>query len=285
MSFTKNVFMAWFQGCDKIEKAEYRTNLRLWKLLNPEWNVQCVSTTEMRAACAGFSERCASIYDQLCMQIQIDLGRLALIHQQGGFYVDMDAYVMRPLSTNEPLNQLIEQFEKKEVQHILTVSKMMLDVAESAAFCQHKFCVNNAIVCSSAGNPIIAELINKILDKSEALIKKGHDFNTLRSVLQVSGPPIFAKFLMTKISNPPKGVKILTFEPAIFEPCPTNNSPCFISKDTIAVHQYENSWVGGYSKKALMVYGNYKRDLLYVLCFFLFLFVYYKTNFFNFLPR
>lgn len=261
--FPRNLFMVWYQGCENMKKPHYRLNFDLWKRLNPEWEVKCINDSQMREACSKVSPRCLKIYENIGMQIQIDLGRLALLYTQGGFYVDMDAYVMRPLSALQPLTDLLERYEQGKSEHVMTVSRMPLNYLESNIFCRVKTCVNNALVLSSQSNPLILEYINIVLDNCEYYMKRNEDMKSMKMVILTSGPSVFGNFFGKKAQCPPLKSEVVVFEPEIFEPCHSASSDCNITDNTIAVHRYENSWVSKPLKMFIRIYTEMKEHEIY----------------------
>ena len=68
MPLTKNIFICWLQGQEHLNNHPksplFNENLKNWKLLNPDWNVQLVTETDLRNACKTFSKECLDTLNQ-----------------------------------------------------------------------------------------------------------------------------------------------------------------------------------------------------------------------------
>ena len=51
MVFIKKIAIVWFQGEQNIPKSIFKENLRNWRLLNPDWQVDLVDESMLKKAC------------------------------------------------------------------------------------------------------------------------------------------------------------------------------------------------------------------------------------------
>lgn len=266
--FPKNIFQVWFQGCSNIPQKEFKDNIKNWKLINPGWNYFCISDEEMKIACKTFSDRCFQIYESLpVMHMKIDLARYVLVYIYGGMYIDMDAYVLRNLEYNETINKIIETYEN-ETKHVLGLSKINLYKVEQVI---SGIEYNNAFMISSPGNPMLKRFINYVLDKCEDYFKFNAIDSSHNAVQFTTGPFSFNSFFR---NDKIKDSLFYAFEPEIFEPCDLNHN-CNITKNTIAIHQFEMSWLSPFMKFIGKLYFTIRNQWV-VLFVLLILFFYYK---------
>jgi len=87
----------WFQGAEKAPE-KYAANRASWRRNHPEAEIR---TWDAKSIEALIDERYAEwrfLYDLMPLMIQkIDLGKIFIMHQHGGSYVDMDSESLRPL--------------------------------------------------------------------------------------------------------------------------------------------------------------------------------------------
>jgi mannosyltransferase OCH1-like enzyme len=247
--YPKNIFQVWYQGCDKIEREEFKINMKSWKEMNPDWNYNCVDDKFMEKTCLEFSKECHTLYKQTkIMHIKIDLARYVLLYIYGGMYVDMDAYILRPLNYSKQVNEIIKKYEieKKEV---IGLSKLKLNVVESIILSQKMISYNNAVMFSSPRNPALKRFIEFILKKIKSNIESKLDNYWV--VQKSTGPTIFNQFFGNKKEL--YDTEVVIFNPSIFEPCDIGQN-CDIRNETIAIHLFERSWLPKYAKIISEVY-------------------------------
>lgn len=261
--FSKNIYQVWYQGCDNINREDFKLNIKRWKDLNPEWNYYCVDNEFLENACKQFSDECYYAYKNLDVtHMKIDLGRYVLIYLYGGMYADMDAYILRPLEFSEKVKHIIQTYEQNK-QHVIGLSSIPLNILETFAMTLRfqSVALNNAIMFSSPKNPILKLYIQHIIDK----IKQNLETNSLNylKVQNTTGPMTFNHFFNTQINNSQNN-KFIIFEPSIFEPCSIDQQ-CQINENTIALHLFEQSWVSHFMKSMANVYFFCKPYLLLML--------------------
>ena len=269
--FEKNIYQIWIQGCDKIEKEKYILNKKHWKLLNPDWNYHCLSDTDLEQACKMYSEKCHELYRKGTLHTKSDLGRLVLVYLYGGIYVDMDMYILRTLDSHKPLNDLIARYNSGESKNILGLSLNNVSKFESLLYVGKTKLLGNVITLSNSKNPILKEYIEHILDNLSNV-----DPNQMMYVNHTTGPMIFNKFMNNNVINNNKfNIDYLVFSHDIFEPCSIGNV-CEITDNTIAIHNFELSWLSKWQKDALYYYFRYK-TYIYIIIIVLICFILQKV--------
>ena len=156
----KNLYQIWYQGEAAISKEKYLKNIMQWKLLNPDWNYQLLDENDLREACKQYSQQCLDAFNRTQnMHARIDLGRLVKIYQTGGMNVDMDMYILRPISYQ---SEVVNFVNDKSKEHSLGVSylktlnlleNLIVNGKQSNSF-------NNAMTVSSKGNPSLKYVID-----------------------------------------------------------------------------------------------------------------------------
>jgi hypothetical protein len=248
-AFPRNIFQVWYQGCKNITKREFIENSQNWAKMNDGWNYQCVDGDFLEKACKEFSEECHKVYLQMpTMHMKIDLGRYVIVYLYGGMYVDMDAYILRPLSYSTHVSQVIDKYEKHN-RHILGLSTLKVNIMESMVYVQKSSMLNNAILFSSPHNPVLKRFIEYIIEQTPRALKGSS--NTFIQVNQTTGPKIFNTFFNQP--NKFKDSDIIIFESTVFEPCDIGQQ-CAITSDTLTIHLFENSWLPDYLKTLTKYY-------------------------------
>jgi len=266
MKFKKNIFQVWFQGEDKITDKRFIENIKNWKTLNPEWSYNCLSDIDLYDACKLFSVECGEIYNLLpLMHMKIDLGRYVMIYIYGGIYVDMDAYILRSLRYSKYVNECIKSVEN---------NKDVIGISELTAYDFEKYIsnlyYNNAIMLSSPKNPVLKKFIEQILENCKKYIhlKK----NSFMGIQNSTGPKAFNEFFTNKKNLLESD--IINFPNYIFEPC-TLKGDCTITEDTVAIHQFEASWLSPSMVFFKDLYFIYIRDnialiiMIVIICIYL----------------
>jgi mannosyltransferase OCH1-like enzyme len=255
--FNKNIFQVWYQGCQNISNENFKTNINNWKILNPDWNYYCLDDAALATACKEYSDECYEIYKSCSiMHNKIDLARYVLIYLYGGIYVDMDAYILRPLNSSSILNELIQTYEKENIPTI-GLSQLNINPVESMIMVQNRNMINNAIMISSPKNPLLKKFIEYILEnlrknKSSSL----KNITSLFSVNLTTGP-VALNYFFNNNNNDTQSSKIFYFPPSNFEPCDFNNH-CVINESTMSIHMFEQSWLSPSVRKLNRIYQSTK---------------------------
>jgi mannosyltransferase OCH1-like enzyme len=256
----KNIYQVWYQGCNNIPNEKFKINIASWKQFNPEWKYHCIDDNDMREACKNFSKECLDAYDKTKnMHTRIDLGRLVLLYLNGGIYVDMDMYALRPLSYSKQINDLISQTEKP---HVLGLSMINLYMFEHYIMNQKSTSFNNASVVSSKGNPIIKELVEYYIG---LIMKLDVTNGGFEYVNKTTGPRNFNLMIDSLSRKYKDSVYIEHLNYDVLEPCDANGV-CHVSDNTISLHNFELSWIYPWMRSCIKLYiGN--RILVFIIVF------------------
>lgn len=271
--FPKNIFQVWYQGCNKIQKEEFKINMDNWKKSNNGWNYYCIDDKTMEKACLKFSKRCHDAYKMSkIMHIKIDLARYVLIYLYGGMYVDIDAYLLRSLNDSKHIKDLIYKYEV-ENKNIIGISICKTNILESYLYVGHNNIYNNGIMFSSPNNPTMKRFIDYIIDE----INKYKDSILVENyiVTNSTGPNVLNRFFRKKENI--IDTDIFLFSPTIFEPCDIGQQ-CEITKDTISIHLFESSWIPKYLKVLLRFYIIFRPMFIPLIIILIILFFYIKRK-------
>lgn len=263
--FQKCIYQVWFQGCSEVKDAQFRENIKNWRVLNPGWKYTCLSNTELRKICYDYSFFCGKAYDKAqYMHAKIDLGKVVSLYFTGGIMVDMDMYILRSLESLKEMESFL--YTK---QHRLGVSRLNLNFFESLCFSGKFTTYNNAVIVSTKQNPVlkawIDNMISNILGLNDTYSNKG------LYIGDTTGPNLF-----TKIVSENSGSSVIhEFDYTIFEPCETFGD-CKITKDTVSIHKFELTWIPDSIKWLMKFYFLILRPLVPVLLIFVIYKLFYK---------
>jgi mannosyltransferase OCH1-like enzyme len=240
MTFNKNIFQVWFQGCNNVENATFRQNMLNWQLINKDWNYKCLSDADLRKECAAFSKECLDTYSSFdVMHLKIDFGRYVTLYNHGGIYTDVDTYVLRPLSSSSHINKIIKLCN--ENRHAIGVSNTKNNPYD-AIFFQKISMYNNGIIIASKQNPFLKSYIQNIIQNSVKTVKYKDKF---LKVQYTTGPYSLTKNIESYSQFSEENV-LYVLHPSIFDTCSGNT--CAITYETICLHIYEDSWLPSYMK-------------------------------------
>ncbi len=245
MTFPKLIHIVWFQGVANLSRPAFLNNIKSWQILNPDWKVNCLDDEALKEQCRLHSAAALDVYSSFrSMHQKIDFGRFVTLYNQGGIYVDIDAYAFRPLTYNPQVRQLIQRYET-DGQPILGLSSISTSTFEGYVMSQGESgtFINNAVMMGSPRHPELGVLVDNITS-----IAVG---NPKVSLQDSTGPLIFGKFFRALISRG-RG-NIVVFAPQVFEPC-TLDGACRISDETVSLHQFELSWVPGPLRRIAALY-------------------------------
>ena len=261
IKFSKNIFQVWFQDIKNLKNKLFLENINNWKTLNPDWNYKCVNDKDLQNACKLYSNKCYNAYNSAkTMHTKIDLGKIVLIYLYGGIMIDMDMYVLRSLSSSDYINNFIQQYEHNG-KDILGISKFNSNCIESLISCGYFQFYNNAMLISNPKNNLLKIYIDIIINN---IYKYSNlHFSDYIYVQKTSGPIVFNSFIQTYGNAGPDG-NLIIFDYTIFEPCNANNN-CVINNNTIAIHNYEMSWMPSIIKQLLLFYYSYFNYILILL--------------------
>lgn len=253
VTFPRNIYQVWYQGCDKIPRKEFIENAKNWKSLNPTWKYQCVCYEDMKRVAYAYSKRCGRLYESLpIMHMQIDLGRYLLVYMYGGLYVDMDAYAMRSINYEPSIMNMIQDYESTG-RPVLAITKANASWLESV-FSGTVY--NNAFMVSSPKNPCLGRYIDMVIESCENLLSK-KSYNEFSMIQDTTGPVKYSTFFKGQHHDS----TIVILPNKIIEPCDFTKV-CNIEVETIAVHQFELSWIKTpWMKSAIGAYGHAKANM------------------------
>jgi mannosyltransferase OCH1-like enzyme len=277
MVFLKKIAIVWFQGEKNIPKAIFKENLRNWRLLNPDWQVDLVDESMLKKACRNYSKECLDTFNSFeLLHMKIDFARYVLLYNDYSMYVDMDMYALRSLDNSEIISNFIQIAQEKDAIGLSTVN---LGEFESLLFSGKRYCINNAMMMASHKNPIIKELVDKIIKKNNKKKnnkKKSNKSKTkkllyLRSdyykIQNITGPSFINKFFNNQIID-----NVIIFPHYIFEPTqPFGDSD--IRDETVAIHAFQMTWISDSLKNLMAFYFCFKPILLampFIFIFYLF---------------
>lgn len=253
MEFQKNIIICWMQGQEHLnlhpKSKLFNENLKNWSLLNPEWHVQLLTDQDFRQACTEFSPECLKIYDSFeILHLKVDFGRYVYLYLHGGIYVDMDMFVLRSLSFCDQINYLLEQVKKGK--HVLGISLLNVDFWEALLFVDRSQYLNNAVMVSTAKNPLLFLFIQSIIMTvnnriAAATTPSSSSTSAYTTIQSTTGPITVTNFFSNFIDNPVATSKyciIEIFPTYLFEPSPPVGLSD-IREGTIAIHKTEKSWI------------------------------------------
>ena len=278
-AFPKFIYQVWFQGCQNVIKKQYNENIKNWKMMNPDWDYLCLSDENLRKGCEKYSSRCARAYNKTkTMHVKIDMGKLVYLFLGGGIMVDMDMYILRGLSSSSKLNDLIKYYEDTG-KSAVGLSQNNVNELESFVYNGVSTTYGNAVMIATPRNPFIGEWIEIIISNIEKLNDDVSDFEAIK---YTTSPSNFNNFLDNKSTAYAYKdlVKFFYFDHTIFEPC-VYNGPCDVTDDTIALHQFELTWVPDRWKWLLKSYYNVKSYFAWIITLILILIIlrlYYKRR-------
>ena len=272
--FPKNIFQIWIQGKENITDDYFKQNIHNWEILNPDWNYICADNKMMEDACSVFSQRCLNAYKKAkAMHTKIDLGKIVLLYLYGGIAVDMDMYILRNLTSSKDVQKIISDYNKTN-EHCLGLSKLNISKFESLVYSGYQRMFNNSVFVSSPKNPVLGQWIETIIYNIDRL--ENSKLTPTSYVSYTTGPVLFNKFIERNKEN--NISKIVSFESIVFEPCHIDHS-CTIDKNTIAIHNFEMSWLSKNQRLLANFYYKYvKKHYFSVFLLLIIIFLIYKRK-------
>lgn len=224
MGFPKIIHQIWFQGVDKL-KDEHIDNMESIKRNHPIWTHKLWDEQSMFDIVRKDTQL-LRIWKKLPYMIQkIDFFKYVILYKEGGIYIDMDMFNLKPI---DPLLKVLSDYE-------IIVGEPNFDYLSKMVICGSSQCCNNGIIVSQKGSSILMELIDLIDRKTEIECNKGKFFCTLT----LTGPYIFANHIKGK-----RRVKILDLE--YFDPC--TKSKCEFTVNSYFIDKHDQSWMENKSK-------------------------------------
>jgi mannosyltransferase OCH1-like enzyme len=221
MSIPKITHQIWMQGWDNIP-SKFKANVALLEDKNPEFNHRKWDEESLRVECARFSPAARDKFDSFKYLVQkVDFGRYVVLYNYGGVSVDTDMVSLKPINNTPKFS---------EANFIIS----------SAAFPANIIgWLNNALIMSKKGHPILLELIQSIIDTKV----NERDFTSKELYIDATtSPSKFNSIVYRHIND----VVVLNYE--YFEPCFSVDPICRPGAKTIMDHQHELSWFHGKAK-------------------------------------
>lgn len=237
--------MVWFQGYSSMTNPTFKQNVDNWQALNPAWKVSCLSGADLEKECARFSNKALDTYQKFSVMHQkIDFGRYVTLYNNGGIYVDMDAYVLRSLDSSPHVSDAIQ---RSATRHILGLSSIKIPPEAYLIEQEIGSSLNNGIMLSTRGNPLLGQYIEHII----AL----QSHTPSRDVDSTTGPREMRRFFRPYKNGTDQ---VVVFPPTVFEPCNADEK-CDVRAHTVALHQFQLSWMPGWRKSSMIVYSHYRQ--------------------------
>lgn len=170
---------------------------------------------------------------------KIDFAKYVILYYYGGFYVDMDAKIIKNpniLFKIFPFHDIYLSYNiGTRLEHYMIVGV-------------NKAINNGVIIVRNKKNMIMKQLIDALTNaKSKSLTKFSQIQNS-------TGPKIFTIVINKLNIKYPNNIKILPNE--YFEPCLGDN--CKITENTITIHKHDVSWLNNNYKKIYKLYSKYR---------------------------
>ncbi len=160
-----NIFQTW--NTDKLPKKMYE-NINLLKKQNPEFNYYLYTDEMCREFIRdNFSSNILNAYDKLIPgAYKADLWRLCILYRFGGIYLDIK-YIC---------------IGKFKLIYLTNKNYLVRDL-----FAYNQYGIYNALMCSDKNNPLLMDIINKIVENVE-----NNYYGT--NSLEITGPTCLNKF-------------------------------------------------------------------------------------------
>lgn len=227
--FNKIVHQIWFQGKENIPK-KYYNNIKTNKNILQDWQYIIWDDFSIQKLLEKMGKKYLDKYNNYkYLHQKVDYGRYCILYIYGGFYVDIDAYIIKDPS------YIINKFKGYEVY----LSYLNLYLYENLITIGETSTINNGIILAYPKSELMFNLINKCPDKTL------FTFSKYIEITMTTGPKIFSKFV-----NETKKVKIFNYD--VFEPCIRHK--CDITNNTIVVHKHENSWINPIINNIIYIY-------------------------------
>lgn len=239
-AFPKRIGIVWFQGEQNINKPLFVENVHHWRILNPEWEVVVLDNDMLREICYRYSDACGELYDNFdVMHLKIDFGRYVALYETVGMYVDMDCYAFRSLDRSPIISSFLHSYQTND--HILGLSSSNGNFVENMV---SGMSTNNAVMIASPRNPLVKAFIDTIIRNNRNYVKfdPNSSLDVYHHVNTITGPKMFSNFFDSVDMSQFQNVNVHRFPHYIFEPGEFFGN-CRITDETVAVHQYEMSWL------------------------------------------
>lgn len=239
------VHQIWIQGADQVP-AKYDGARAAWRA---QMRVETWSGAELAEVVAALLPELADWFPRQKVVVQSDVGRIALLALLGGIYADMD-YV--PVKSFE---RCLAHAERPWLPHVFIIGCTPIP---GDSF-------NNAMIASTRGNPVWAELVLPHLRETcHARAGLQYALNPMLEVMEIAGPRFWTdlkpelhwlKYGATVLTNMQVHGNILAFQdqkrvPTAAEMDELERKGCF------GFHWYEKSWNEGALGGLIALFDN-----------------------------
>lgn len=203
------------QGFDKLP-VKYNSNVQSIVDKNPGWEVKKWDDSSIKEELRILGQKYLDKYNSFKLLHQkVDFGRYAILYNQGGASIDIDAFALKSLD---------------EVPS-LSISNFIVSYNSTNSF------INNATILVSKNNNLIKGFIDSIVANDKVY------FGEMLTIAKTTGPLAFTKFLK-QYKN-----EITILDPSYLEPCSSMNKYCKVKPNSILDHRHELSWINPFYQK------------------------------------
>jgi len=216
----KIIHQIWLQG-EKNIPDKYNLNIKSVKDFHPEWNYILWDEIKILDVINNKKEWSSIYYKFIYMHQKIDFAKYVILYEFGGIYIDIDVKIIKSF----------DEIIKKNESYELIISELNITLIESILTSGYDKSYNNGTIIAQKKNNVLKKLIDSIIKNYYV------PFFHLKVVLinRTTGPSIFTDV----ITKNKKNIKILSYD--YLEPCIRDN--CIITKNTIAIHKHDLTWV------------------------------------------
>ena len=219
----KIIHQIWIQGKDKIPD-KFKDNLIKVKTMNKNWEHIIWDEKSIKEFLKQ-NPIWLRTYNELDHVTQkADYARYVILYKKGGVYLDIDVEVVKPLEG------LFKEFPNSS----LYVSDFSSNIFENYTTCRSLRCLNNGIIISSIGNPVMKKMVDEINNNHVCTANQ----DKMDCVNNTTGPFVFNKIVYSTQKSD-DSIKILPRE--YLEPC--NFDTCNPTSNTYTIHRHEGSWL------------------------------------------
>lgn len=224
MEIPKIIHQIWYQGENKLPE-KFHSRQKLWKDMHINWQYKLWDHKKMQDLIEKYPKYLKTYRNFKYMHQKIDFFKYLLLYDQGGAYVDMDTYSLKPL------NGLIMEYPEAK----LIISELPVNLFESYMIFGYDRAINNGTILSVPGNKFLLDLIDQInMDPN-----KFRSYSKYVTISRSTGPQKFTEVSLQHEKDP--GFVILPAE--ILEPCYGNDTSCQPTSESYIFHDHSQTWL------------------------------------------
>lgn len=236
------IHQIWLQGEQNIPD-KYKLNIKSVKDFHQKWNYILWDEIKILKVINTKKEWSSIYYKFIYIHQKIDFAKYVILYLFGGIYIDIDVKIIKSF----------DEIIKKNEEYELIISELNINLIESILTSGYKKSYNNGIIIAQKKSNILKKLIDSIIKKY--YIPFFH-FKVML-INNTTGPNIFTDI----ITKNKKNIKILNND--YLEPCIRDD--CTITKNTIAIHKHDLTWVPDDLKTIIDIYMKNKIVLLIII--------------------